>query len=356
MLKIENKMELPPLGPGWAGAVMGLGISSSLIETHLSPVVGHLPAKIMIVAATLLALALSIGFIRHRNPGFRPNNMPAWGMVSRGILALGSAYSLIFNAWMIHILCWAAGTILGVITCLRYLQFLIFDRSVAPAFTLGLPLVAPMVSGTSSAQLVPHAGEWGSLVHGIGVMCFALATSVPTFAFVYLRTFPNLPTSFAATAWIPLGLVGQSTASAQLIAGEQWHFRAMIYGVVMLSLGIPLAGYAIVKHWGGQFLAAAQCRITPRGGPALFRSAPVVSVRIPCRRNPQHWSGVWDGLISSVSACLFFFCSTLCGHLMEPSGLLCLAEDDPERISVLQQCWSRRRLKFGHLSAPRATS
>ena len=252
MLKIQNKMELPPLGPGWAGAVMGLGISSSLIETHLSPVVGRLPAQIVLSAATLLVVALSIGFIRHRNPGFRPNNMPAWGMVSMGILALGSAYSLIFNAWVIHILCWTAGTILGVTTCLRFLWFLIFDRPGAPAFTLGLPLVAPMVSGTSSAQLVPHAGEWGSLVHGIGVMCFALAlaTSVPTFAFVCLRSFPNLPTSFAATAWIPLGLVGQSTASAQLIAGEQWHFRAMIYGVVMLSLGIPLAGYAIVKHWG----------------------------------------------------------------------------------------------------------
>lgn len=76
MLKIQNKMELPPLGPGWAGAVMGLGISSSLIETHLSPVVGRLPAQIVLSAATLLVVALSIGFIRHRNPGFRPNNMP----------------------------------------------------------------------------------------------------------------------------------------------------------------------------------------------------------------------------------------------------------------------------------------
>ena len=79
MLKIQKKMELPPLGPGWAGAVMGLGISSSLIETHLSPVVGRLPAQIVLGAATLLVVALSIGFIRHRNPGFRPNNMPAWG-------------------------------------------------------------------------------------------------------------------------------------------------------------------------------------------------------------------------------------------------------------------------------------
>lgn len=117
---------------------------------------------------------------------------------------------------------------------------------------LGLPLVAPMVAATASAQLAPHAGAWDSTVHGMGVACFALAwvTAVPTFAFVYVRTFPTIPAQFATTAWIPLGLVGQSTVAAQLLAGEQWHFRAMVYGMLMLSVGIPLAGYAIVMHWG----------------------------------------------------------------------------------------------------------
>ena len=109
-----------------------------------------------------------------------------------------------------------------------------------------------MVAATASAQLAPHAGEWGSTVHGIGVACFALAwvTAVPTLAFVYARTFPIIPAQFATTAWIPLGLVGQSTVAAQLLAGDQWHFRATVYGLVILSVGIPLAGYAIIKHWG----------------------------------------------------------------------------------------------------------
>ena len=109
-----------------------------------------------------------------------------------------------------------------------------------------------MVAATASAQLAPHVGEWGSIVHGIGVACFVLAwvTAVPTFAFVYARTFPIIPAQFATTAWIPLGLVGQSTVAAQLLAGDQWHFRATVYGLVILSVGIPLAGYAIIKHWG----------------------------------------------------------------------------------------------------------
>ena len=252
MLKIQNEIDLPPLGPGWAGAVMGLGISSTLIDVHVTPLLGSAPSKAMLGAATILAISLVFGFLKHHNPGFRAADMPAWGMVSMGILSLGSAYSLIYDSWSVHTLCWAIGTVLGAVTCIRFLMFLICDRPSAPAFTWGLPLVAPMVAATSSAQLAPHAGEWGSIVHSIGVISFALAwlTGVPTFAFVYLRTIPKVPTSFAATAWIPLGLVGQSTAGAQLLAGEQWHFRAMVYGVAMLGLGIPLAIYAISKHWG----------------------------------------------------------------------------------------------------------
>lgn len=231
---------------------MGLGISSSLIDAHLSPTLGHLPAEIMLGVATLVALALSISFIKYRKPGFNAKAMPAWGMVSMGILALGSAYSLILDAWLIHTVCWAIGGALSVITCIKYLKFLVLERPDSPAFTWGLPLVAPMVTATSSAQLAPHAGEWGWIVHGIGVFCFflALVTGLPMFVLVYRRTFPTVPTSLAATTWIPLGLVGQSTAAAQLLAGDQWHFRAMVYGVAMLSVGVPLSIYAIIKHWG----------------------------------------------------------------------------------------------------------
>lgn len=258
MLKIQDEIDLPPLGPAWAGSLMGLSISSTLINIHLTPVVGRLPAAFMLGIATSLALALLIGFLRNRVPGFHSTVMPSWGMASMGILALGSAYSGVFTAWTIHALCWGVGTVLGVVTCLRFLHFLIVTRPSGPAFTWGLPLVAPMVAATSSAQLTPHAGEWASVVHGIGVACFVLAwtTAIPTFVFVYLRTFPKLPTSFAATAWIPLGLVGQSTAGAQLLAGDklldgdQWHLRAAVYGAAMLSLGVPLAVYAVTKHWG----------------------------------------------------------------------------------------------------------
>lgn len=245
-------MKIPPLGPAWAGALMGLSISSSLIDAHLSPVLGRLPAEIMLGVATLVFLALTAGFIKYRNPGFHSDDMPAWGMVSMGILALGSAYSLILDAWLIHTVCWAVGTILSLMTCIKYLKYLFFNHPTDPAFALGLPLVAPMVSATSSAQLATQAGEWSSVVHGVGVLCFvvALVTGMPIFTFIYRRTFPKVPINFAATAWIPMGLVGQSTAAAQLLAGDQWHFRAMVYGVAMLGLGVPLSVYAIAKHWG----------------------------------------------------------------------------------------------------------
>ena len=102
MLKIQNEIDLPPLGPGWAGAVMGLGISSTLIDVHVTPLLGPAPSKAMLGAATILAISLAFGFLKHHNPGFYAADMPAWGMVSMGILSLGSAYSLIYLS-LIHI-------------------------------------------------------------------------------------------------------------------------------------------------------------------------------------------------------------------------------------------------------------
>lgn len=82
-------MKIPPLGPAWAGALMGLSISSSLIDTHLSPVIGRLPAEIMLGVATLVFLALTAGFIKYRNPGFHSDDMPAWGHGFHGHPCLG---------------------------------------------------------------------------------------------------------------------------------------------------------------------------------------------------------------------------------------------------------------------------
>lgn len=234
---------------------MGIGITASLAHIHATTIAGPWPARVLLLMAAAIAGLFTASWLRHRNPGFFAKDMPAWGMVAMGVLALGGAASGIAGWWAVHAACWATGSVLGVITCLRFLLLLLSRHRPGAAFTWGLPLVAPMVTATSSAQLMHHAGDFGGAIHVWGVLNFALAwvTAVPTFAVAYAKTFPNVPRNFTATAWIPLGLVGQSTAAAQLLAGEHWHTRAALYGFTMLSVGIPLGIYALKHHWGAAF-------------------------------------------------------------------------------------------------------
>lgn len=266
MSKPPHKIQVPPLGPGWAGALMGVSISTSLVHIHLTPHIGRVPEIALLMIATMLALSLAAGWAWYRNPGFYVSDMPAWGMVSMGMMALGSAWSSVLSAWAVHAALWAVGGALGVVTCVRFAWFLIRGLELpAPAFTWGLPLVAPMVTATASAQLALHLGDSGGAsttlaewIHAWGVANFALTwlTAVPTFLVVYARTFPHVPASFAATAWIPLGMMGQSTAAAQLLAavdGKNWQHAAVVYGCLMLALGVPLTAYALFTHWKAAF-------------------------------------------------------------------------------------------------------
>lgn len=272
---------------------MGLGISSSLIDAHLSPTLGHLPAEIMLSVATLVALALSISFIKYRKPGFNAKAMPAWGMVSMGILALGSAYSLILDAWLIHTVCWAIGGVLSVITCIKYLKFLVLKRPDSPAFTWGLPLVAPMVTATSSAQLAPQAGEWGSIVHGIGVFCFSWLWSqdCPCSSSFIGESFPRFP-----PAWLP------PPGSHWVLSANpprQHNYSPATNGtsapwstVSRCSASVSLYRSMQLSSIGEQPLVTPQCPITPRGGPAPSPWAPAASAHRPYPRNPPRSSGV----------------------------------------------------------------
>src|SRR4051794_20178594 len=96
---------LPPAGPAWAGSLMGLSITASLLQVHG----WHLAAEVVLVLAGMTGVVIILGWLRRRSPGFTPEVMPAWAMLSMGILALGSASSTIFggsafgeSAWWFH--------------------------------------------------------------------------------------------------------------------------------------------------------------------------------------------------------------------------------------------------------------
>lgn len=89
---------LPPAGPSWAAAVMGSASLAQVVEIYWgASVAGHAAAVIWHVLATAMLVWIIAGFIRHRNPQFVPEHLPAWAMTAMGILALSMATSVVLG-------------------------------------------------------------------------------------------------------------------------------------------------------------------------------------------------------------------------------------------------------------------
>lgn len=277
---------VPPPGPQWYGCLMGTGIAATLTQT----LGGDLPgaralAVVLLVTGWFVFVGLTAAFAARiaRRPAVLAQTirdlpvLATWGMVSMGILALGSATatvvpahwpSLASPAWVVDGVLWSVGTVLGILTALGFAVRLIGRDVGAPTTTWGLPIVPPMVSATTGAALVPHLATRPAqlLLVIVAVACFflALVLGMVVFAVAYhhhWRVAP-LPLAASTSAWIPLGVVGQSTAAAQALAVQAQHFvlpedagtltwLANLYGTVMLTLGVPLIAWATVMTLRG---------------------------------------------------------------------------------------------------------
>ena len=270
---------LPAPGPQWYGSLMGTGILATLLQTLGGDLPGGraLAVALLVVAwGVFLGLTTAFALRIARRPGVLADTirdlpvLATWGMVSMGVLSLGSATATVVPAhwpalasaaWAVDGVLWSVGTVLGILTALGFATRLIGREVGSPTTTWGLPIVPPMVSATTGAALVPHlATRHGQLLLVIvAVACFflALVLGLVVFAVAYhhhWRVAP-LPLAAATSAWIPLGVVGQSTAAAQALAVQAQRFVlpedsgtltqvANGYGVVMLSCGIPLIVWA----------------------------------------------------------------------------------------------------------------
>ncbi|WP_131800752.1 TDT family transporter [Rothia kristinae] len=270
---------VPPAGPGWYGAVMGTGILANLSFTHW----GLVPAVPILVIGWVVLLWLSVGFTARclRDPSVLrasvadPGQLPAWGMVSMGILSVGSATSVVLPAldaslthaaWSVDWVMWILGTALGLFSWVAFALMLTAKDCGRPHFTWGLPIVPPMVSATTGAALMAHTPNelTRMLVCVISAGCFfaALSLGISIFGIAYHHRWLRDPLGHdaAATTFIPLGVVGQSTAAAQALvtaargflhpdAVEALHQIAHAYGVIMLAIGSPLLVWAMVKTY-----------------------------------------------------------------------------------------------------------
>lgn len=248
MTNSSRRDVLAPAGPAWAGSLMGTSIFATLAHTHDVSVI---PELLLVMAVGILGFMV-VGWLRFRNPPFHSKLMAPWGMLSMGIMALGSAATALSSNSLWQLVSWWIGAPLAIYVSLRQLRG--FEGE--PTFQWGLALVAPMVAATSGAQL---SIDYGTFYHVCGKIFFwmALITVLPIFARCYVALFSGtmrIPDPIAGTAWIPLGLVGQSTAAAQLLFNRTF---AVAYGAVVLSVGIFLAAIALrrftraVIRWAG---------------------------------------------------------------------------------------------------------
>lgn len=271
---------LPPAGPVWFPSVMGTGIVTALLMQNASRIPGGADlALIPFSAAWLLLVGLTASFILRclRIPGTwtmsltSPAIIPFWGTVSMGYLSVGSATAAVIPAyfpryeavaWYIVGFMWLVGVVIGVISALTFAYRMAHHSWGAPHFVWGLAVVGPMVASNAGAHLSVHLPiHWGAVTYVLSLGCFVITFSlaIPIFTRAYAHVWSVQPLALvaAASSWIPLGFVGQSTAAAQAFAlylpqfadgplVDAFMLLALIYGWVMVAIGLPLAVWAAI--------------------------------------------------------------------------------------------------------------
>ena len=170
--------------------------------------------------------------------------MAEWSMYFIGILALGAALSGLTGQGIFRLIGFWVGGPPTVITWA--LQLMRFDGE--PRFTWGLPLVGPMISASVAGWI---ARDYGHLYHVLGTVLFlmSISTAVPVFIRVYWAVWHgnvDLSGAKSATAWVPLGVVGQSTTALQVLYPGVYSVG---YGLVALIIAIPLAIFAMITFY-----------------------------------------------------------------------------------------------------------
>ncbi|MEW6903517.1 TDT family transporter [Trueperella pyogenes] len=272
--------KLAPIGPAWFPAAMGTGILANLLYTHAERLPGAEAASVVVLAlAWAILMALVVGYVIRvalsrdaLTITLRDSTQtPMWGTVSMGILSVGSATATIVPAhwpqlgslaWRIDSYMWILGTFIGIVAAIGFAIRLIGTDLGSPTTVWGLAVVGPMVAATTGAGLVSHVPPtFQFFLLTISAACFFLSLflGIAVFANAYhhhWRVAP-VPLAASASAWIPLGMVGQSTAAAQSIAAQARRMLAPefsvsaqgvanAYGWFMFVIGVPLVAWALV--------------------------------------------------------------------------------------------------------------
>ena len=261
--------------PNWFASVMGTGIVAVAAARLPAQVPGlHAAATAVWFLAVLMLIGLSVATCMRwvlfpkeaRAHHVDPVMAHFYGAVPMAFLTVGAATLLVGGAVVgqqaatdIDWVLWTFGTVVGLVTAIA-IPYLLFTRlRVAPDSAFGgwlMPIVAPMVSASTGALLLPHAavGEGRTdLLYGcyvlFGVSLFA-SLIVITMLWIRLTQFKIGEARLVPTLWIVLGPLGQSITAANLL-GANAHLvlpgaEASVFKDLGIAYGLPMLGFAVL--------------------------------------------------------------------------------------------------------------
>ncbi|WP_461297471.1 TDT family transporter [Streptomyces harbinensis] len=263
------------LGPNWFAAVMGTGIVGNAAITL--PVGGQAlrPAATAVWAlATLLLLALLGAWTAHavRHPdraralAGHPVMGHFWGAPAMALLTVGAGtVALGADLFGTHLavragaVLWAAGTALGLLTCVAVPYRTMTGEPAPTDAAFGgwlMPVVPPMVSAATGAALVPHLPA-GQARLTLLLVCAALfGISLCCSLILLPQLWSRLahhglgPAALVPTLWMVLGPLGQSVTAVHLLADAApgvlpAPYAAAVRAAVPLY-GVPVWGFALM--------------------------------------------------------------------------------------------------------------
>lgn len=216
-------------------------MGTSLVATLLV-ISGVRPlAWVVAVVGAGILVVLVAGFIRYRTPRFRQDEMAPWAMLFIGVMSLGTAWTnLTGNDTFILLGFWVGAPLCFAAYCNQLRGF-----HGQPNFAWGLPLVGPIMAANTAATMYRHGLGEAYWFVGVGCLVASLCAAYPLFGYVYVQVWRrrvDLGGSNAATAWIPLGVVGQTVSAVDLLFGKD---AELVVGSVLLVLAVPLIVFAM---------------------------------------------------------------------------------------------------------------
>ncbi|MBY8879658.1 C4-dicarboxylate ABC transporter [Streptomyces sp. PLK6-54] len=218
---------------------MGTGIVANAAVTlpGSSPWL-HAAARVVWVAAALLLVTLTVGYLRQRalrQHTADPMQMQFFGAPAMALMTVGAgalqlgrpvigARAALDVDWGL----WSLGTALGIVTACTVPYVMVTRHRFGPDAAFGgwlMPVVPALVSATTGALLVPHAPA-GQARLALLSGCYALfglgvVTVLLVLAMLYSRMVHHeAPTgAVVPTVWIGLGALGQMVTALGVLAG-----------------------------------------------------------------------------------------------------------------------------------------